>query len=288
MPSTGGSRAGSGGDDTGHGSSGGMGGGFGGGESMGIDMFGPMGLKGYKQSAGKFSFSHPSSWSQQQRDKAKSDYTKSRSPQGAFDKFSATVFGYNAMPPYLDPKTVKPMDAVSQYMDFLTAKRGILGRVSPTVEGVATDLGLSALGALGGPLAPGPVIGGFAGAVNVVSNYKDDKAAAMTKLSEAGYSMKDVEASFKDYEAGLVSGLEGFGGGMGGEGGREHSEYDKALAEGLKAEQEGGDMKTSTSQASNVEEMRTARKKKTQRVFAGQLGSSDSGNQVKKAKLLGQ
>jgi hypothetical protein len=248
-------------------------------------MFGPLGLRGYTKAGSKINFTNPATWSQAERDRAKGDYSQNRQPQNAWERFSGTVFGSNPMPPYLDPKTVQAKDAVSQYMGFLTAKRGIVGRMSPTTAGVATDVGLSAMGALGGALAPGPVIGGLSAAVNVVSNYYDDKEAAITKLSEAGYSTKDLESSFRDYESQLVSGLDRVGGG---EGGKEYSEYDRQLAQGLKAQMEGEDMKTSTSQASNVEEMRSARKKKTQRIFGGQLGSTDSGNQVKKAKLLGQ
>jgi hypothetical protein len=193
------------------------------------------------------------------------------------------MFGYSAQPPFVDPKTVKPKDAVQSYMDYLSAKRGILGKISPTKTGVATDIGMSLTG-----VAPGPVIGVAAAGVNVIGNYYSDKSAAIEKLKGAGYSAKDIDSSFQDYEAGLVAGLDGIGG-SDGENERELSGGMRQLAEALKAEQEGTEVsKTSTSQESNVEEMRVARKKKTQRVFGGQLGSTDSGNQVKKAKLLGQ
>ena len=73
MPSTGGSRSGSGGDDTGHGS--GVGSSSGGGRGGGrIGMFGPMGLKGYRRQGQKIDFSHPSTWGEDEKGKARESY----------------------------------------------------------------------------------------------------------------------------------------------------------------------------------------------------------------------
>jgi hypothetical protein len=296
MPSTGG-RGEYGGDDTGHAAGGGAaagsaGGSPGGGKantSVGIGFFGPMGLRGYKKSGNKVTFSHPTTWSEAEREAARGSYTKSREPQGFVNNMMATLFGYPAMPPYIDINKTKPADAVKAFMDYQNKKSGILGRLSPTKPGVATDLGLTALGALSGPIAPGPVVGGLAGLVNVIDNYGKQKEEAKGKLSDYGYTAKDIDAAFDDYESGLVEGLGALDGTGGGEGNNSLSEYEVALAKGLKEQREGNTtMKTSTSQKSNVEEMRAARRKKTQRVFGGKLGSTDSGNRVKRAELLGQ
>ncbi len=201
----------------------------------------------------------------------------------AFGRFAQTLFGFRTAAPALNPKSVKPSLAVKSYMDHLNKKRGIAGRIAPTGPGVATDAGLNLASVGAGPLAPGPVIGAFSGFVNVVSNYYDDKKTAIGKLNAAGYAQKDIDASFRDYEAGLVAGLEGFGSGSGGN--RELSDYEKAIAKGLKSENLGEAQEEKDTGSTTA--ATTATRKKTKRVFAGgQLGHIGS-NQLRVKTLLG-
>lgn len=276
MPSTGGSRSGSGGDDTGHAAgggeaAGGMGGGGGGFGRAGVGMFGPLGLRSYRRSGQQISFVDPRSLTTKERERARSDYYSGRvDPQSFLGKFMASLYGKPSIPPTYTGKDVRA--DVFAGMQYRSGVRGMMGRMDQTRPGIATT-GLLSMTPAGLTLSAG--LGAVA---DIVSNYYEDEASVRKDLS-GFYSESELDKAFGQYQTSRVEGLEGFGGG--------------------EAQNEGVTLKDLLSQQAqpeapeperiNPEEMRESRRKRTQRIYAGALSPlGGTGNQVRTAKLLGQ
>ena len=248
-------------------------GGGGGGESYGIGMFGPMGLRGYRRSGQQISFSHPSSWDRARQQAARESYYEGRvDPQSTMGKMLGAVFGKTLMPPTYTGKNVR--DDVFAGMQYRNEKRGLVGRMGTTTPGTATGVA-SAMTPMGGPISAA-----VSSITDIVGNYYEDEASVRKELG-GFYTQRQLDAAFRDYQQSRVEGLEGFGGG------ETSNEQGPLKIRDLlsRVETEGDEVEEPA--PSPVEDMRLARRRRTQRIFAGALGRSDR-NRVSRATLLGQ